>query len=314
MPSHITHALFGYRAMETAGIKISSLPLFAFGCQGPDMFLHGSIRKPTGVELGRKIHCSLFGRFVEELTRASQSIQHAWSDNLSSFILGYITHGVLDRKTHPYINYLSGWGEEYHMCHPFLERLIDGWALKLLEYTDYGEIVSTMDLGNSIPDELKGLLSSAIHGIGEGGIETEHMIDNSYRETLQILKLTNRWNDTSVRQLMRTEVRYNRTRLLALLRPEPFPDLDFLNLGKKTWRHPMDDTITSNATFPDLFEEAIAEASELLRTVLRSRSALQVGRDVGNLDLNTGFLWRENPLLYSDPLPLGPLIDSLYPR
>jgi hypothetical protein len=49
-----------------------------------------------------------------------------------SYLLGWISHGLLDRAWHPYIIYRSGWHQPslpetrvWRFYHPFLERLCD---------------------------------------------------------------------------------------------------------------------------------------------------------------------------------------------
>jgi len=308
VPSHITHALFGYKALEAAHIEVSSLPYFTLGCQGPDMFLHGRTTNPSSIPIGRALHHSLFGNFIQAMVQTAHSIEHNWEREIDSFILGYITHALLDRATHPYINYVSGWGPKHHMCHPFLERLIDSWALPQVTQ----DTVALMDLGPDIPQFLQAVLSSALEKVDLGTEYTSSQIKGSYHATMRILRFTDGWKPELIKQILEIEKEHGRRRLLGLLRPETIPPLDFLNLEHKQWVHPIDETIVSNASFPELFGNGITKAKVVLSNVITAISAEQIGEIVGNEDLNTAFPWSTKPFLYSDPLPLGEAIDSLY--
>ena len=310
MPSHVTHALFGYKVLEAAKLQVSSLPFFTFGCQGPDMFLHGGMTTPSSIPIGRALHHALFGNFIQAMVDAAHSVENTWQKDVDAFILGYITHAILDRLTHPYINYFSGWGPRYHMCHPFLERLLDSWALPQVKE----DTVALLNLGPDIPEHLQLILASALESIDLGSEYTATQIRGSYQATQSILRLTDAWEPERIKQILSLEKRHGRRRLLALLRPEPLPALDFLNSYAKQWVHPMDDRISSQASFPELFEMGIVRAKKVLENVVQAPSAQKIGELVGNEDLNTGMPWIIKPMIHSAPLPLGEAIDSLYSK
>ncbi len=274
------------------------------------MFLHGGMTTPSSIHIGRALHHALFGNFVQAMADAAHSVENAWQKDVDAFILGYITHAILDRQTHPYINYFSDWGPRYHMCHPFLERLLDSWALPQVKE----DTVALMNLGPDIPGHLQRILASALESIDLGSEHAETQIRGSYQATQSILRLTDAWEPERIKQILNLEEHYGKRRLLALLRPEPLPALDFLNFSAKRWVHPMDDRISSQASFPELFEMGIVSAKKVLENVVQALSAQQVGELVGNEDLDTGMPWTTKPMLHSDPLPLGEAIDSLYSK
>ena len=78
---------------------------------------------------------------------------------------------MLDRVTHPFINYFSGWvvpdrpdSEQYYHCHAFLERIIDVFVLRIRKrqtISDY-DFFSHVDCGEPMPKEITEAISFGI--------------------------------------------------------------------------------------------------------------------------------------------------------
>ncbi|MEW5815130.1 MAG: hypothetical protein AB1798_07000, partial [Spirochaetota bacterium] len=117
MPAQITHQIFADELLRRSlGKEESSTlnryyPLLTLAAQGPDIFYHNQRTKPSGFSFGRLIHTNGFGLLIAAMLKYAIRKNAGLYSDLAVFILGFTSHAFLDRKTHPYIIYFSGWVE-----------------------------------------------------------------------------------------------------------------------------------------------------------------------------------------------------------
>jgi len=336
MPAHFTHLLFAEETLAAAlGEKASPIMehhgnIFRFGAQGPDFFYHNQRTMPTGLRYGVALHRRGFGSLVEQMAREALRLGAGPGSELSAYILGFATHGPLDRLTHPYISYFSGWVDpqkagtrRYFHSHPFLERILDVLVLRerfgrSLEDFDF---LSLVRCGKTLPYPVvkalvKGL--NAIYPSYNYKSRDRQRIENAYHDTIFFYKLTNHLNP----DIMRLAYRKDRTegfvqKRLALLHPREIPaEHDFLNRSHAAWCHPCDSTAVSHLSFLDLYEQALESSIPMLEIVseVLAGKALPDGlaARVGDQNLDTG---RESCIPeYADPFPLAEILDSMYAK
>jgi len=147
MPSQICHLIFAEdslrEALGNSAVRILKRygNIYRFGAQGPDFFYHNQRTKPTGLKFGVNAHREGYGRLVTHMIhelRRLEAKKHKDLPLIRAYILGFTTHAFLDKKTHPFIDYFSGWvdadreeTEIYYRCHIFMERILDVLMLKL---------------------------------------------------------------------------------------------------------------------------------------------------------------------------------------
>lgn len=334
MPAHFTHLLFAEEALQAAlGEKAGTIlhahgNIFRFGAQGPDFFYHNQRTMPTGLRYGVALHRRGFGSLVEQMAREALRLAVGPGSDLSAYILGFATHGPLDRSTHPYIGYFSGWVDprdagtkRYFHSHPFLERILDVLILtqrfgKSLEDFDF---LSQVRCGKMLPYPVvkalvKGL--NAIYPSYNYKSRDRLRVQNAYHDSIFFYKLTNHLNPDIIRLAYRKDRMDGFTqRRLALLHPREIPaGHDFLNVGHATWCHPCDSQTVSTASFIDLYEEALEGCIGMLKGLYAVLSG-QASPDglaelVGDQNLDTG---RESCLPeHANPFPLAEILDSMY--
>jgi hypothetical protein len=337
VPAEICHLLFAEEALQAAlGARAGELleregNLFRFGAQGPDFFYHNQRTLPSGLKYGAAAHREGYGRLTAEMVR---EVRHLSLDaehyrKLAAYSLGWVTHAFLDRGTHPFIEYFSGWvdpkrpeTEKYFRCHIFYERILDVLTLRQrrrLEPAALG-LPRLLDCGERLPYPLvKTLLKSLNAAYPRMSFKSRdrRRIENAYRDTRFFYALT----DPAQPRHRRLAVERDRTdprRRLAVFHPPELPaDVDFLNSGHAQWRHPCIEERTSTASFPQLYEQALELAVPALRV---AKEALDGGREpeeveaaLGNASLNTGLERSQRcALRFSDPLPLSELLDEMY--
>ena len=134
MPAATTHAEFAksvYEVLpEEAKQKITSMPMYYLGSQGPDllffhkyMFLPGSLN-----QYGSMMHADKVPETIAYFRK------HALTPALHSYFMGFLTHYALDSSCHPIINAYSHM--EYELegipeseAHFRIEGEIDAWVL-----------------------------------------------------------------------------------------------------------------------------------------------------------------------------------------
>lgn len=132
MPSHAAHLLF---ALQSARLPVSpEYPLLAavnHGAQWPDQFYHNQRSQPSALYLGVALH----KRGMASL--AAAALARAGSDAAVESAWALLSHAVLDRWLHPWINCRAGWFDpaaadswRFRHQHPLLERLIDVWLCR----------------------------------------------------------------------------------------------------------------------------------------------------------------------------------------
>ena len=267
MPAHYTHSFFVFEALSQ--INRSDLfqqqltPWFILGAQGPDMFYHGLRTKPSSIALGSLLHRHSYGSFSANLLSQCVSGDHGPASPLGAYTLGFISHGILDRYLHPFINYFSGWqeqgnpeSEQFRYAHSFYERIIDlevtqlpGW--KQLQ-TIWGLIAPgsqmnfnhSIDLGTTIPpillDHLQQALLSTYPKLAKDSLLSQR-IQNSYLDTLGFYRYCDWWIQNQANQSTAdsSSLNHDSVRWLSLVHPQALPsDQDFLNLKHEIWIDP----------------------------------------------------------------------------
>lgn len=340
MPSHITHHLFARRVLKGAMREnefrktIEKFdPYINFGAQGPDIFLHNRKRSPAAFKYGTSLHKKGYGTFCGNLLRGEAKINAENIINESFvYVLAFISHGILDRYTHPFINYFSGWvvqGEReslrYFRLHPFFERIIDVLILKEMEGTticDY-DFFNSIFLGENIPNVLLTLLSEGIKATYS--VKDQHdivtRVKNGYWDAIDLYRFTNP-KDQEMKQLAyrREKTGESRKRILALFHPCELPrNIDFLNNTHKLWRSPFPPYAEQRDSFMDMFTMALQDATTLVHEVIVARERGlscedEIARTLGDENLSDGKREGISPANYSAPLPLEGVLQEIYKK
>ncbi|MCF7928719.1 MAG: zinc dependent phospholipase C family protein [Spirochaetales bacterium] len=380
MPAHITHTIFAERAIKTAirsagnakqPFEIENLFKNCFnylilGAQGPDMFLHNQRTEPSAFEYGKLLHRRGYGRFIRHMAeKTEKNLRESRNGNrnassfhsarvptpsLVAFLLAYTTHAILDRFTHPYIIYFSGWvdpedpsSKRYHQMHAFFERILDVLVLKkygsshergqpapftgtLAEY----DFFSIFDCGESLPAQVRDLLVHSListygsqHDAPAGRPEQlARKVSNAYLDTRYFYELTNPPGSDDLSKAYELDRESDfRVSYLALFHPHHLsPSIDFANTTGSPWYDPctQDCQAERRQSFYELFESAEKEAAGILISVLEvlqgKRPAEELEEIVGNQNLDNGYIEGDCIPRRSDPLPLPEMVGELYRR
>jgi hypothetical protein len=136
MPDTITHILFGEEALKRLPRDID-IRAFYLGCIGPDPMYYYSILPLAGsrnvIRTASAIHGSrgavFIGKGREYIYGQSDPVLRSM---LNSYLLGFLSHYMLDSSAHPYVNLVS---ERYANGHKRFEMNIDTLLLIKLKGT-----------------------------------------------------------------------------------------------------------------------------------------------------------------------------------
>ena len=331
MPAHLAHLIFAedavHAALGAAGRRIvdSHGAYLRLGAQGPDMFYHNRRTYPSALRYGNLLHRRGYGSYVENLVKGC-SPDHAVAQ---AYTLGFATHAVLDRHTHPYIVYRSGWtvpgdqgSRRYYRCHAFLERILDSILLSELRALGVSEldVPDLLGLGPALPSSLGELLSTAIGATyprRRPDPEVTRRITNAYLDTMGYYRHTNPADPACRARALEREIASEEPlRIMALHHPQELPDhLDYANFSHALWREPCDPGVQHHESVLDLYDASLREAEGVVAAVWRGlhdpEHAGAISGVIGDHPLDHNRPGEGScPPIHSDPFPLHEILDS----
>ena len=337
MPSHVTHMLFAQDVL--AGIHDGSqlatgewVPYLVLGAQGPDIFFHNQHRRPTGLAYGSLMHRRGYGRAVAHMWRRAHELDEGFPSWAAAWIIGFASHAILDRHTHPYINSFSGWPESgreetrrFRSMHPFLERLVDVELLRRREARHPNEL-DFATLVCPAPEPPRGwteIMAYALRNSYAKASRDAHLeerLRSAYLDTMGYYRFTNYVDAHYLEQgLAREERDEIGRRWLSIVHPPAVPaELDVLNLRHREWVHPCSSHELGTESLPDLYERAVVEGTAMVKDLREvwnetpDRAMPVIERAVANWNLSDGRA-TEHPCTkrHANPLPLREFQDEL---
>ena len=282
MPCIITHKLFAEKAHELLAqndvyvLIQKHSQLFYIGSNGPDiLFYHNALPWQAHLtqrvsKLGNKMHSVFINDFYQKAFEIIRTQKNAEiKERMMAYLLGHLAHWALDKSVHPYVFYCTGASEKIHMdYHHRMESDIDLKMLhriKGIEAKDYRSYeICDFD------DEMLQAIARLYVPIAKEVYHSELKV-NEIRKALENWKMLQKlFQDPSgVKEKVvgKVENAFNIPyRYSSYLLKQLEEDYDVLNENHKTWCHPCDDTMTSDKSFVELFDEGLELAQELLAT------------------------------------------------
>lgn len=293
MPNVWTHLIFGRELLKKMGRSDwlqseQDQRVLHLGCQGPDFLFYHNFwpwtKDKRVIELGSRIHHEHCGPFLIELARQVRG--RKLTDQAVIYLIGFLTHHVLDRNMHPYIHYKSGFKKWYHQR---FEVILDTLtAKKFLGIETWKTPVwKEIYIGSDFPEGVVPMLQQATdRWFPDHAISAGEWTD-AYRQMIQAQKI---FHDP-----------YGIKRILTFGQIEPMvykrtnPPLDYLNEGRKEWNDPTSLQEKHRHSFWDLWEQAMQDGERVIEAALRffaepqpDQSETSLIKAVGNLSYDTG--------------------------
>ncbi len=270
MPNLLAHSLVAKRFIitedEISPDKSSFIhgnsDYILLGTQGPDpLFYMGIVpfhmlHIPTAMKkIGNKIHKTDARKYFSLLIKQSYTIEDSSErSKFQSFIFGQFAHYLLDRETHPYIIYESGFDEDgkitgkYHYEHAHFEAKIDVCLAKKHKM-DYF-LSNPEDVLNTNEETLSLIDRNFVPVLSEmfGEKLPKKMYSNAVRNMKTMIRFMNK-HPGFKRKLM------GKTSIGAMALPLKEELGDILNESKNSWREPVSGVLR-NDSFNDLYNSA----------------------------------------------------------
>lgn len=242
--------------------------LYQFGCQGPDfLYYYGFfpwIKDIGSGTLGDVIHGVSCGPFLMACWDRVLTLSESERQPAAAYFAGFLTHHLLDRNLHPYINWKAGYK---HRDHQRFEVLLDTVFIRMLNGRNTWETPGwkEIDAGRALPLYIVNILDETARVFYP---ETAFFPKSGWQAAYRDMVLAQRllydphgWK----RKLVRGSGAALFYRGLT-----PFEEkLDVLNEKKAPWRHSAMYTELRTESVMELWDQALAEG----RSVLASLSA-----------------------------------------
>ncbi|OZU87901.1 hypothetical protein CIL03_14460 [Virgibacillus indicus] len=288
MPNIWTHILFCEDVVDAVKKPYPFSQHEAYmklGAQGPDPFFYFNfwpwVKDEPVHNIGMALHTISCGDFLMDLITNAKNK----SGQVQAFVIGFITHHILDRNTHPYIHYRAGYEGSNHQK---LEILID---TKMMEKyhnlkTWKAPVYKEIDVGRSLNKDIIDLMHELIgKHYPDLYRESAGYIQKAYQDmklAFRILSDPYGWKNILFKSL------------ISSYSHQPVKnDVDYLNLNESTWHHPATNE-PCNKSFIDLYKKGRAEGIEILTEVQsywqddKEHSIQRLTDLVGNISYDTG--------------------------
>jgi hypothetical protein len=271
------------------------------GAQGPDPFFYHNYlpwKKDDRVnQVGNLLHKKHCGAFLLDLIKDATNRQN----HTKAYTLGFVTHHILDRNTHPYIHYRSGYEGNKHQK---LEVIIDTLMMKMFRNLQTWKVpvYKEINVGGNLDADIISILNSNIRKYYSEDLPKlpENYIDQSYRQMKHALRALfdpygwkNRLLSSMVSSFSHQPIKVEK---------------DYLNEDNTTWYHPATKD-AHDESFLQLYEKGRNEGMEVLTAVLEYWNNPTVENEevltnlIADISYDTGKPLRENlECKYADPI------------
>lgn len=300
MPALITHHLFGEEAVTLLpeGIVNNQEELLAFllGNQGPDPFYLRSLTIP---EVADRCHRLARAMHDEKVAQAFQALRDGVSHLPEqdktigrAFVLGLLAHYMLDSRTHPFIFgqqdaivSAGGLQDAAHEVHGIIESDLDTWTLWSMRHLTILDVPAQDYLARTERiDRVAGALFSAtarqVFGLAVPADEFAGAVRN-----YELLYRAIDPQESRRAHLLGAAERVIRSHSMAQAMAHtalPSEECPSANLACHDWVNPFTHVV-SNASFPDLFYDALGEW-ELVAEAYVKGALEELDGHIGSLD------------------------------
>ncbi|NQX64539.1 zinc dependent phospholipase C family protein [Paenibacillus alba] len=274
MPNIWTHLIFGQELMKQLGhapmLNDKQLRnLFSLGCQGPDfLFYHNYLpwkKNKKMNELGSLMHTQQCGPFIEDLLRAVEG--RGLYNPAVVYVLGFVTHHILDRNMHPYVFYKSGFKKwDHQRFEIIMDTLIVRKKLGLQTWKT--PVWKEIYVGETLPLGVVPALAQAAA--------------NQYKDHVSTVSEQD-WNDAYLDMIRAQRLFHDPKGIKRILTfgqisplvytKHPAP-LDYLNEARTVWHCPTSQEETYTYSIWDLWDIALEDGMRVLQAAIK---ALQSG-------------------------------------
>lgn len=283
MPGFTTHYLFGVKNLQQLK-KSASCPIlfesiehyktvFQLGLQGPDLFFYYFVSQMKKIKLGSMTHKTLTGDFLQCLVQAPELFSAEKERMIArAYAAGFIGHYVLDTEVHPYVYFMTGYGDALkqkgYADHVTIESDIDTcllmrYAKKLpSEFPHWKTIAFNSHTRSVVTD----VLHHVYHTVYPHPSQSPAFFSRAICSMQMATRLTYNPNNYKRRALGRIEqIVLGKLAISPVIPTDAITYEDPLNLQHKKWHNPWNPDDVSALSVPQLIKKASARYQEVFR-------------------------------------------------
>lgn len=283
MPNIWTHLIFGQELLNSLGHQAvladrQLKSVFNLGCQGPDFLFYHHFqpwkRDKKMPRLGSAMHKRECGSFLLDLIKQVQG--RGLYNPAVVYVLGFITHHILDRNMHPYVFYKSGFKKwDHQRFEIIMDTLIVQVKLGLPTWKT--PVWKEIDVGEQLPSGVVPALSeaTALHYPELAAHLSPGDWNDAYRDMIRAQRLFH--DPLGIKRFLTAG------QIAPLVYKRRVASLDYLNEQHALWNCPTACSETYTHSIWDLWK--IAEADGL-QVLMEAVNILQAGKsaDESNYD------------------------------
>src|SRR5690554_2790432 len=279
MADIVTHATFALEVVKNIkDIKLRKIlnryrDCYLLGSQGPDIFFFHRFltynKKFTYKRLGNQMHEEKTKAFLME---SIKYLKNNYSEKLHSYLCGFLSHHALDRNVHPYIYHVSGASDiKYRGNHLRIERAIDSWFIINIWKEEKPHLfyihkrILNFNINKKLFIPYYNYILHKVYNKDNGG-KIFIKSTNNFRKYIKFIY--DRWGIK--KKLAIFLDKFNRSKIVfetLFYYKNINKDIDYLNLNKKEWQHPVLKNKLSNESFLDLYDKVKIEVTEEIRQI-----------------------------------------------
>ncbi len=293
--------------------------------------------------MGSLIHRRSLGSLCANMLGDCWSKGYSTEHPLVIYSFGFITHGILDRHFHPFINYFSGWYDHskphtkaFRYNHSFYERILDvllykeflnqKWMTDLVLTPPGSRAQNFAEYFTIAPHDRDVLVPFLTQSIFKTYEKTQTDTKMSQRITHALADSSGfyQYCDKAVSKrvdqiIENTPAPIQNLKWTGLLHPTFLPsDMDFLNTSHQTWQDPCGFGEWIQSSVLDLWNQALRESCSIIAWITTQWNTKNtdwlggVSQIIGNSDLrNTRPSDKLCTLEYCEPKDLFQVLKVL---
>lgn len=285
MPGLISHYICGETVLgkldEKRRFEIEKhRQLYNIGTQGPDIFFYylPTLFRKNIKNIGSIMHKTNVGEYMEQMITLCECLEN--NMNAISYICGYLTHYCLDCNAHPYIYYKTGFDTnekvkkhkalKHSMYHRNFETAIDVCLLKIInsEKPSDRKLWQLIKINRKESNIVAKIIKDALFNTYKISI-SEKQIYNAMSHMVILTRFLQSKTGKRKKLMGFIEDKTIGERLCSsLIHMQEINDgIDYLNINKKIWHKPWDNSKDIDLTFMDLFFISVEESVSMINGI-----------------------------------------------
>lgn len=283
MPNLITHKIFAEEVLHRLQNKTmqrmirDNEQLYYIGSNGPDpLFFYEAtpwnlFHNNFVSDIGNALHCGHVNAFYISAIHQIQKQKHIKiKERMLAYMFGHICHWAIDSSAHPYIYYRTGdcTGMSLNYHHRF-ESILDETVLRTYRNMTIQQF--------HFPDICL-FDTDMLQAIARIYVPVTKEIFSIDLRVFDLRKALEGWHAAQTWLYDPKHIKINAWSIYESMHRNTWQmsgnivpnqnenNIDVMNETHMLWKHPCDDTITSTASFPDLFDTAIDLAVDAIET------------------------------------------------